>query len=416
MTADARPRPRGPVRPRKSIRSAGLFVLGVLLDTYCVINVPGAVIFTGREDPAVELTSAGVVIVLVSIACWTTVFVRTRSPVAVLVAGAILMLIGVSYVLALVGVYHALLRWPRRTGVIAGATAASLLLYVAREVFTDWGHALAWTFADGTAYDPVAGNLAVVALAALSCGLVAGLVAYRRARIDASASRVRAQREHERADALHGEVARQAERERIARDLHDGLGHRLSSVALAAGAFEAQATDATVDPALTEWARLVRRQAHAALEDVRGVVGALRADADVVETHPAASIRMVGELLAEMRAAGHRIEAYVVVEGADRVDPATDAAAYRIVQESLTNAIKHAPGALISITVDASRGSGIRIRIVNDLVAATGGVPGGGNGIGGIRERASSAGGTAWIGPHDGVFIVDVSLPWEEQG
>jgi len=415
MTADAPRRPRGLVRLLRVIGSVGLFLFGALLDIYCVINVPGAVVFTGGDDPAVELTSVGAMIVLLSIVCWTTVFVRARAPIAVLVAGAVLMLIGVSYVLALIGVYHALLRWPRKTGLIAGVTAAAILLYVAREIFTDWGHALAWTFANGTPDDPLAGNLTVIVLAVLSCGLVAGLVAYRRARIDASASRVRAEREHERADALHGEVERQAERERIARDLHDGLGHRLSSVALAAGAFEAQATDA-VDPALTEWARLVRRHAHAALEDVRGVVGALRADADLADTHPAASIRMVGDLLAEMRAAGHRIEAYVVVEGADRVDPATDAAAYRIVQESLTNAIKHAPGAGISVTVDAARERGIRIRIVNPLVVATGGIPGGGNGLAGIRERASSAGGTAWIGPHDGEFIVDVSLPWEEQG
>lgn len=407
--------PRRFARLRSGGRSTLIFVLGALLDTYCVINVPGAATLTGGAEPTAEITRWGVLIVLASIACWATVFVRARAPLVVVAAGGVLMLIGVSYVLALIGVYHALIRWPRKTALIGTLAGVAVFLFVLREILTDWGGALGWTL-ENAAQDetPPGGIIATVVIAVISLALVAGLVAYRRARVDASASRVRADRAHERADALDAQLARQAEREQIARDLHDGLGHRLSSVALAAGAFEAQAS-ASVDPELAEWARTVRRQAHAALEDVREVVGGLRADPGVELPVAPGSIRMVGGLLADLRAAGHRVDAYVLAEGVERASPALDAAAYRIVQESLTNAIKHAPGATLSLTMDAAPDRGIRIRVTNPLVAVPAGVPGGGHGIEGIRERAAAAGGTAWIGPHDGAFLVDVSLPWSER-
>ncbi|MDW4574307.1 histidine kinase [Microbacterium sp. M3] len=415
MTVAARPALRRFARVGRVGRSVLILVLGALCDMYCVINVPGAATLTGGDEPQAQITRLGVMIALVAIACWTTVFVRVRIPIAVVAAGGLLMLVGVSYVLALVGVYHALIRWPRRTPLIGSLTVAAVALFVLREAFTAWGGALAWTFdnAPYTDASPV-WNVAAAVIAVLSLGLVAGLVAYRRARIEASVSRVRADFEHERADALDMQVARQAERERIARDLHDGLGHRLSSVALAAGAFEAQA-GTTVDPALTEWARTVRRQAHAALEDVRDVVGGLRSDAAGDEVLPPASLRGLAAMISELRAGGHRVDAYVVVEGIERLSPAVDAAAFRIVQESLTNAIKHAPGATVSLTVDAAPDRGVRVRVENALVPVATGVPSGGRGLLGIRERAASVDGTAWIGPHAGRFVTDVSLPWRDR-
>ncbi|MBD3941244.1 hypothetical protein IF188_05965 [Microbacterium sp. NEAU-LLC] len=407
-----------PAKPRRLVRllnggwSTGLFLIGALFDTLCVINVPGGATLTAGEAPKAEVTTIGVLLVLLVFACWTTVYVRSRAPWAPLIAGGLLMLIGVSYALVLVGVYCALVRWPRRTVLISGITAGAVALFVLREVLTDWGHALAWLLGmDPIGADPAwIGGAMVMAL--LSLGLVAGLVAYRRARDEASISRVEAEQQHERADALDEQLARQAERERIARDLHDGLGHRLSSMALAAGAFESQAAAAHGGPALAEWARVVHRQAHAALEDVRGVVGGLRSDSGGVADAPVASMRQISGLIADLRSAGHRVDAYVFLEGIDRTSPAFDAAAFRIVQESLTNALKHAPGAAVSVLVDAAPDRGIRVRTVNRLVSVSSGIPGGGRGIAGIRERAVALGGTAWIGPYQGEFIVDVSLPW----
>lgn len=183
-------------------------------------------------------------------------------------------------------------------------------------------------------------------------------------------------------------------------------------MALAAGAFESQAAAAPIDPELAEWARLVRRQAHAALEDVRGVVGGLRVEqGDVADS--GASMRMIGPLLADLRAAGQRIEAYVVVESIERLDISRDTAAFRVLQEGLTNAMKHATGATISVTVDAAPDRGIRVRVVNPLVPTRSLTSTGGLGIEGIRARAAAVGGTAWIGPDQNNFLVDVSLPWQ---
>lgn len=416
MTSSA-PMPTASAKPGRLAQvlaggwSTGLFVIGALFDTYCVINVPGAAEF-GLEggEPTVGITSGGVVLWLGIIAAWASVYVRTQAPLVTAIAGAALAIAGVSYALLLVGVYQCLIRWPRSQWQIAIPAGALVLLYTLREVLTDWGAALPWLGSETPADPPgFTGTVTPWIIAALALALVAGLVAYRRTSVDAAQSRVVAATEQRRAETLGEQVARQAERERIARDLHDGLGHRLSSAALTLGVLEAQASaGVSPDPAQ---ARIAREQVHAALEDVRGVVGGLRADVGDVPLTPA-SLRLVGRLVHDLRAAGHRLDAYVMVEGADHVGAQLDTAAFRILQESLTNAIKHAPGAVISVTFDAAPDRGVRIRVTNPLTASGAGVPGSGSGIVGIRERALAVGGTAWIGPYQGEFIVDVSLPW----
>lgn len=413
MTTARTPPLRSPARAVAVLRTVGLFVVGVMFDTVCVMNVPGSATFTPGAQPTARITTQGVVFVLLAVACWVSVFFRRKAPLVVAIAGGVLLVIGISYALALIGVLHLLVRYPRKTRLISAITIAAVLFYLVREALTDWGHAFAWLFGqDAIGSDP-GWIVASLAIAVLSLGLVGALAAYRRARAEASVSRVRVEQLHEHADALGEQVARQAERERIARDLHDGLGHRLSSMALAAGAFESQVAAAPIDPELANWARLVRSQAHAALEEVRGVVGGLRAEPGVESPLSYASMRMIGGLLGDLRSAGHRIDAYVLIESPERVDAARDAAAFRILQEALTNAIRHAPGSPISVTVDAAQDRGIRIRVVNALPAASWGSAGGRRGIEGIRERAAGVGGTAWIGPHDGQFLVDISLPGE---
>ncbi|WP_103663493.1 sensor histidine kinase [Microbacterium sp. CJ77] len=397
---------------KRRSRSTAIFVIGLLLDMVCVMNVPGSAEFLPASESSPKLTTQGTLLVLLAAACWATVFYRDRAPIVVAIAGGILLMVGTSYVLALIGAYRLLLRYPQRTVLISTVTTLAVAFFVGREMLTGWGHAFPWLLArDGVGNDPKWG-ITSMTVAVFSLGVTAALVAYRRARVEASLSRVRVEQLHERADALGEQLARQSERERIARDLHDALGHRLSSMALAAGAFESQAAGAPIDPALAEWARLVRRQAHAALEDVRGVVGGLRLEQGETFARPV-SMRMVGQLLADLRSAGQQIEAYVVVESIERVDPLRDAAAFRVLQEALTNAMKHATGSTISVTVDAAPERGIRVRVINALVLSTSHSSSGRVGIAGIRERAAAVGGTAWIGPHEGHFLVDVSLPWQ---
>jgi signal transduction histidine kinase len=326
----------------------------------------------------------------------------------VIVAGGLLAFVGVSYLLGLVAAFVACIRWPRRTPLIATVTIGTIALFVLREALTPWGRALPWYFELDPVADEAQWVVARVILAVLSIGVLAALVVVRGTREEASRSKLQAQAQHERADALDAALARQTERERIARDLHDGLGHRLSTLALAAGAFEAQVADTPVEPHLAEWARHVRGQAHLALEDMRGFVGALRSDA----SDKTVSLRQLGALVEGVRSAGHRADLTVILEGLEGVSPACDSAAYRIVQEALTNAIKHAPGEPVTVTATAAPGAGIRIRVANPLASDPAVVSGGGQGIIGIRERVAAVGGEVWIGTHQGSFLVDATLPW----
>lgn len=390
-----------------------LFVLGMLFETIALINVPGAARPpVGGASPSI--TGLGLALWLVTTLAWVAVFWRRSRPLLPVVAGIVLLVIGTSYVLFLVGVLHAIRRWPERLRPIAAVTVTGVAFFVLREVVTPWGSALGWLLAGSVdGFDDTAANTVSIVIALASLGVVAGMVAYSRARGDRDANRDRADRERLRAEALGEQVARQAERERLARDIHDALSHRLSAISLQAGAFEASAS---TDPVVGARARTLREQAHASLEDLRGLLGELRMERSDGTPPALGSMRSLGHLLREVRAGGTRVEAYVVIDGPAQASALLDTAVYRIVQESLTNAVKHAPGAPVAVHVEAAAASGVRIRVSNPLRAGVANSTGSGHGTIGIRERAEGLGGTAWIGASDGEFIVDVTLPWSERG
>jgi signal transduction histidine kinase len=399
-----------------------LYVLGVMTDVVGIINVPGATTFTGGASPEAQLTSLGTMLFLVALVGWASVFWLRPHPLVAVIAGAVIALIGLSYVLLLIGAVAHVQRHPPRLRAVGTGVAAAVAAYAIREAATPWGAAMPWLFASraDAQYEP-AWVVAPFIWGVISLAAAAAIVLTARARVTARQSDVRAEREHRRADALSEQMVRQAERERIARDMHDALAHRLSVVSLHAGALEAAASASAsgsrhVASDAGEIARTVREQTHAALQDMRGLIGDLRSGTTVPPASPA-SMRAIGSLLGDLRAGGADVRPYIVIESAERAAAMLDTAVYRIVQESLTNIIKHAPGAPIEVFVQADPQSGVRIRIENALREAHGaGVPGGGNGMLGIRERASALGGEAWLGAHDGRFIVDVTLPWQERG
>lgn len=209
--------------------------------------------------------------------------------------------------------------------------------------------------------------------------------------------------------------ARRAERTRIATEMHDALAHRLSMLSLQAGAVEFRPTAAPDD--LARAAAVVRSSAHQALEELRIVIGVLRL-ADLVEPEAPPAATDVAPLVEECRAAGMRI---------DVVDDPLDAAAlppdlarhvYRIVQEGLTNARKHAPGAPVRLSVAGRAGDGVRIEVINPTHNATGailagGIPGAGVGLVGVRERVELLGGTLEHTTDDaGEHRLRAWLPW----
>jgi signal transduction histidine kinase len=208
------------------------------------------------------------------------------------------------------------------------------------------------------------------------------------------------------------ELAREAvaaERARMARELHDVVAHSVSIIAVQAGAAEAQLDR---DP---EQARphldAVRRTAHEALVELRRLVGVLREDDAVYAPQP--GLEQLGELLGDARAAGLPVE--LVVDGARRPLPAgVDLAAYRVVQEALTNVRRHAGAAATTVRL-AYAAEALDVEVVNAAGRRNGAVgPGSGHGLIGMAERVRIYGGTLETGvSEDGGFRVRAHLPLE---
>jgi signal transduction histidine kinase len=214
---------------------------------------------------------------------------------------------------------------------------------------------------------------------------------------------------------LRVEQAQQLERTRIAREMHDVLAHRLSLLSMHAGALEFRPDAPAAEVA--EAAGVVRASARQALEDLREVIGVLRAAAEpgAVE-RPQPTLGDLPALVEEVRRAGLRVRARYAVPDLASVPASTGRAAYRVVQEALTNVRKHAPGSVADVVVDGATGSGLVVDVRNPLPAGaevTGGLPGSGTGLVGLLERVSLAGGTLEHGWTDGgVFRLRARLPW----
>ncbi|MFE5337357.1 sensor histidine kinase [Isoptericola sp. NPDC056573] len=208
--------------------------------------------------------------------------------------------------------------------------------------------------------------------------------------------------------------ARTAERTRIAREMHDTLAHRLSLLAATAGAMEYR-PDA--DPAqLAAAAGRVRAGVSDALEDLRQVIRLLRAGPE--DLGPVPGLDDVRRLVDDSRAAGTDVT--YERTGDDNPPAAVATAVFRVVQESLTNARRHAPGAAVRVTVSTTPGE-VRVRVADDGAAPGAVAPDGvgtGTGLVGLRERATLLGGTLAAGPDAGPaasrgFAVEAWLPWD---
>ena len=206
--------------------------------------------------------------------------------------------------------------------------------------------------------------------------------------------------------------ARQAERRRIAREMHDVLAHRLSLLSVHAGALEFRPDAPAEDVA--EAASVIRQNARAALEDLRDVIGVLREDGSEGPTEPPQpTIADLDALVAESRAAGMRIAADIDL-GDAALSSAVGRTAYRIAQEGLTNARKHAPGAAVTLTVHVLDGDlHVAIRSLAPVaVASAAPLPGAGTGLIGLSERVALAGGELEHGVDSGgAFVLRARLP-----
>jgi signal transduction histidine kinase len=208
---------------------------------------------------------------------------------------------------------------------------------------------------------------------------------------------------------LLAEQAQLRAREEIAREMHDVLGHRLSLLSVHAGALEFHPNAPAEDVARA--AKVIRDSAHAALQDLREVIGVIRAP---VGELPLSNLADVPPLVAESVRAGTRVELSLEIRG--EPPDVMGRTAYRIVQEGLTNARKHASGADVRVGLTGSAGDGLSVEVVNTAAGdgrrpAAG--PASGHGLVGLGERVALSGGRLECGPTtDGGWRLAAWLPW----
>jgi signal transduction histidine kinase len=233
---------------------------------------------------------------------------------------------------------------------------------------------------------------------------LAAFVLERRARRAAALEERAVRLEEEREENERAAVAE--ERRRIARDLHDVVAHGVGVMTVQAGAARLLLED---DPARAREPLLAVEQAgRQALAELRRLLGILRRDERDAGLRPQPGLADLGELVAQARRAGLPVE--LVVEGAPVALPAgVDLAAYRIVQEGLTNTHKHAGPARAGVAVRYGPDT-LELEITDDGRAGTNG--GGGHGLVGMRERVALYDGRLEAGPRpEGGFTVRAHLP-----
>lgn len=227
--------------------------------------------------------------------------------------------------------------------------------------------------------------------------------------------------------AEHAEAERSAraaeavllERARIAREAHDVLGHKLSLLTMQAGGLELNARAGA--EVVEEQAQLIRRSARAALDDLRSIIGSIETTdwLDIESTERSLvpqDISGIEKLVAESRSSGAIVDLVSSdLTRSEMLPENTTRAAYRIVQECLTNAHRHAPDAAVIVSLSGSPGQNLVIEVRNAVTSPVSEAerPGhGGRGLPGLQERARTVGGALTANETDSVFIVRADLPW----
>ncbi|MEV0245748.1 histidine kinase [Nocardia sp. NPDC050712] len=211
--------------------------------------------------------------------------------------------------------------------------------------------------------------------------------------------RAAAEQQHQRTVLLE-------ERARIARELHDVVAHHMSVIAIQAEA--AQYRDPGIAPQTVASLATIRSSATAALGEMRHVLDVLRSGETGVMPQP--TLADLPGLVASVRATGTDIESKLLGDSST-VPASVQLSAFRIVQEAVSNALRHAPGAPVRIEVTTTA-TEIRIRVDNRHGPGVTATPGSGHGLLGMRERVAMLGGTLDVGPTgNGEYLVAAALP-----
>ena len=458
------------------LRSLGLFALcamGFLIALGTRFNHEQVL----KESHHPVLEAAGI---LTGLALLVAVFLRRRWPVPVTVASALASVIAaLDTTVGLIAFTTVVRRSRSLRDPVPWATGALLAAGTLTALFRDASYGSTGSSMIGvinsSSPDPHAvthvsvPQVLFLAVVAMSLPVAVGLwlrardgekKARRRAQeaADASAQAERTAQEQTRISTrLADTVSLQAERERVAREVHDGLGHRLSLLALHAAALEQgvletsenanapegsdapDSADAVGEDDPRAAAQRVRQEAQGAMRDLRSLLAVLREPVGAVE--PAPRLEDLREVVDGVLAAHQPLSSSIYLDRAAQADEVLSRAVYRIVQESLTNARKHSPGTSVQLRVEGGPDTGIDITCSNrisrtepeaddaeageapqaagaDRGAASGpgvvvGDPQGGSGLRGMAQRAAICGGTFHAGPDgQGRFVVSAHLPW----
>jgi len=390
--------PPGPRSTRDWVIDVVCFLLSigwVVLSTVDLLR-PEPVIMPERAGtPAWVVWTDLVVGVVFSLALWW----RRRWPVQLSAAMMVLAVLSVSVAIAsLILLFSVAVH--RRFAVaatmsVAGLVSNAVFIAVRPENGVSWLESFAWS----------AAILVIVQLWGMTVRSRRQLVVSLRDRAE------RAEAEQQ----LRVAQARALERTRIAREMHDVLAHRISLLSLHAGALEIRPESSPAEVASA--AGVIRASAHQALQDLREVIGVLREPAaDEPPERPQPTLLELPALADESRAAGVKVHLDVALDRAAELPAGTGRTAYRIIQEGLTNARKHAPGTVVRVAVRGAAGEGLTIEVRNPIPVGrtVPGIPGAGTGLIGLAERATLAGGRLehGRGGDGGDFTLRAWLPW----
>jgi len=217
------------------------------------------------------------------------------------------------------------------------------------------------------------------------------------------------------ADTLIDHTAR-GERARIARELHDVVGHHISMVAVQAES--ARLAVPGMPPAGAQRLLGIGDTARAALVEMRRLLGVLRQDAqiDTADRHPQPGLDQLNELIDEARGVSGSATRLILRGAPIPLDPVVELAGYRIVQEALTNAMRYAPGAAVDVEMTYSDDR-LRLRIRDNGPGRDFSAPVGGHGVAGMHERAAAVGGNLYTGPAPGGgYLIEATLPAKIEG
>ncbi|MGK5530470.1 sensor histidine kinase, partial [Streptomyces sp. URMC 129] len=306
----------------------------------------------------------------VSVTAVAALLLRRRCPVVTLIVVLPGLALAGTWFATAIALYQVALRRPAT--VAAGCAAVTVVVSAAAVLAAGHGRAGAG------AVPVVLADLTAIAAAPVALGL---LVAALRAQ------------EHRRTE----------ERTSLAQELHDSVGHAASLIALRAAALGA----GTQDPAVAREAAAIRSLSSQALDEMRRLTGALRVSAAPV------SAPGLSELPGLIARAGHVTHSRVAVGRPDRWPAATQAAAFRVVQEALTNAARHAPGAWVHVDVGSvDDDTCLVVEVRNGPPTRPPAPERGGSGLTGLRDRVAALGGTLRAAPTpDGGYLLRAAFP-----